>query len=183
MNGSGIPLAGIMASTTLMLNKRLHNYHRSEAGRQKLAEHVFGAKRGPDAAIEEDAEERDHQQRAPQSHLFRGHGEDKVSMRLRQVEQFLLAFHQPQPRQTSCAHGDHRLNNVEAFALRIFKGIEECLHSCPSPGYADHQKIQRQQRGGECVPTDISCSSPPRTTRRQRWPGMRWRCRDRVPSQ
>jgi hypothetical protein len=59
-------------------------------------------------------------------------------MRLRQVEELLLAFHQSQAGQASGADGDHRLDDVETFALRILKGIEKGLHACPAPRHADH---------------------------------------------
>ncbi len=98
MNGSGMPFAGIMASTTLMLNSACTTTIAVMPVARNFAEHVVGAQRRADAAIQEDAKQRDHQQRTPQSQLFRRHREDEVGVRLRQIEELLLAFHQAQAR-------------------------------------------------------------------------------------
>ena len=98
MNGSGMPLAGIMASTTLMLNSACTTTIAVMPVARNLPNMSSVRSAVRNAAIQEDAEQRDHQQRSPQAQLFGGDGEDEVGMRLGQVEELLLAFHQAQRR-------------------------------------------------------------------------------------
>ena len=101
----------------------------------------------------------DHQQRAPQSQFFGGHGEDEVGVRLGQIEELLLAFHQAQPGEAAGADRDHRLDDVEAFALRVFERIEESLHARPAPRYAHDQEVQRHAAKRPARTRDTACSS------------------------
>ena len=60
------------------------------------------------------ANKRDHEERTDQSQFLRGHGENKIRVRLGQVEELLLAFHQARAGHAARAHRNERLNNVEA---------------------------------------------------------------------
>src|SRR5262249_15878836 len=103
-------------------------------------------------SLKENGEQAKHHERSQQAELFRSDSENEVGVRLGQIEQFLLAFHQSHAVEPARAYGDERLNNVKAASLRIGGGIQECKYAVRAPGHAEDQKVQRQNRGGNRVP-------------------------------
>ena len=89
-----MPLVGIMPSTTLMLMSACTTTMAVMPVARKRAKGSWVRSAVRNAAIEKDAEQDDNQQRSPQAELFGDVGEDEVGVRLGQVEEFLLAFHQ-----------------------------------------------------------------------------------------
>ena len=113
-SGSGIPLVGIIPSTTLMLMNACSTTMLVMPDRQIAAEEIFGAPGSAHAAPQKNREQRDHKQRADQPEFLRGHGENKIGVRLGQIKKFLLAFHQARAGHAAGAYRNQRLNDVEA---------------------------------------------------------------------
>src|SRR5436305_4145788 len=72
-------------------------------------------------------------------------------MRLGEVEQLLLSFHQSGSRDASRAYRDEGLNDVEPGSLPVGIGIEEGQDAVAAEGNVKNQKIKRRQRRGEGV--------------------------------
>ena len=74
-------------------------------------------------------------------------------MRFRQVEKLLFAFHQADAGHAAGTHGDQRLINVKADALRVALRMEEHHHARQPPRHK-HQHVSqhrdnRHQAGGK----------------------------------
>ena len=119
MNGKGMPLVGIMPSTTLMLMSAWMTTIAVMPVARKRANGSSVRSADAQSAKQEDAEQQDDQQRSPQPQLFGDVGEDEVGMRLGKIEQLLLAFHQARAGEPARTDGDHRLDDVKSIALRI----------------------------------------------------------------
>src|SRR3974390_80505 len=133
------------------VNERLHHNHGRDASRQETGEGVVGAHGAANAASEKDAKQYDHQHRSPQTQLFGNVGVDEIGVRLGEVEEFLLAFHQPCAHDSAGADRDHGLDDMKAVSLRVFPGIEERDDAVPAPGHANDQDVEREQRDQEAV--------------------------------
>src|SRR5262249_10256412 len=82
---------------------------------------------------------------------FGGYGKDEVRVRLRQIEELLLPFHQARASDAACTHGNKRLNDVEAGLLAVCIRIDECENPVATELHMKDQKIERQQPGAEGV--------------------------------
>src|SRR5205085_3449884 len=91
------------------VEQRLHAHHGRDAGGQVAPEQIAGAQSGTDAAIHKDAKQGNDEQRTQQTYFFCQHGKNKVGMRLRQIEQLLLAFHQSRAGQPAGGDRNQRL--------------------------------------------------------------------------
>jgi hypothetical protein len=127
-SGSGIPLVGIMPSTTLMLMKACST-----------------------TMLVMPTAQRDHKHGADQAQFLGSDGENKIGMRLGKIKKFLLTLHQAGAGHTSGTHRNQRLNNVEAGLLAVGVRIEECENAGAPKGDVKNQEIQRQQRRREGI--------------------------------
>src|SRR5581483_4299751 len=80
------------------------------------------------------------------SKFFRRYRINEVSVRLRKIEQFLLAFHQSQSRHTSCTYGNQRLDDVKTASLRIGIRIEECQDTVAPVADVKDERVQGRNR-------------------------------------
>src|SRR5205085_1906433 len=79
------------------------------------------------------------------------YGKDKVSERLRDVEQFLLALHKSQPYDSAGSDCDQRLEHVKTRALRIGPGIHKGEHALSAKAYVKEQIVKSGQAGEHTV--------------------------------
>ena len=88
--------------------------------------------------------EGDHEDGADQAQLFGNVGEDEIGLGLREVEQFLPAFHETDAVDAAGADGNQGLQDVEAGAAGIFLRIEKRDHAGATPGDVEEHVIQNR---------------------------------------
>ena len=64
-------------------------------------------------------------------------------MRLGQIEQLLLAIHQPFAPDATGADRDERLDDLEAVAERVLPRIEKCQDAAPPVRGAHNEDVHR----------------------------------------
>ena len=134
ISGSGMPFVGTSESTTLMLKNACS---RMVVVMPKATRRRNGSRRaegGAQAAHAEDHEQQHDEHGADEAQLLGDVGEDEIGGGFGQIEELLHAFHVAAAGEAAGAHGDERLVDVEAGALRIGGGIEEGEHARPAPG-------------------------------------------------
>src|ERR1051325_171959 len=72
-------------------------------------------------------------------------------MRLGQVEEFLLAFHQAQAGNSAGAYGNERLDDVKSALLTVRIRVHERQDAVAAPGDVEHEEIENGERGRERV--------------------------------
>ena len=92
MNGSGMPVTGRSAVTTIMLTRACDGEPGRDAAGQQAREGVGRRDRDPVALVGDDDEERHDGQRADEAPLLADDGEDEVGRGRRQVQELLLAL-------------------------------------------------------------------------------------------
>ena len=153
-NGSGMPLVGIIPSTTLMLTSACTAIMVVSPERDERTKRVGRLRRDAKTAPGDDAKANQDCAGADQSEFLGNHRVDEVRVRLRQVEQLLHTLHQPFARDASGAYRDERLNQLEAVAERIVPGVQECEHAAAAVVGADHderRKRKEHEAGGQHV--------------------------------
>ena len=130
-----------MAESLLQVGQLQRPVGQLLAGRGRDA----GRRKGrADAAPTVNDKERDDEQRADETEFLANHGIDEIGVRLGQVKQLLLAFHQADAGKPSGAHSNQRLPQLKASALRVGAGIpkrEKAGHAIRS------QRDQQIERG------------------------------------
>src|SRR5436190_23101555 len=72
-------------------------------------------------------------------------------MRLRKIEELLLAFHQSHASDAAGAYGNKRLNDVKAAPLWIGPWIDKRQHAVTPPSYAKEQEVEERGRSQQRV--------------------------------
>lgn len=149
-------LGGHQADDHAEVDERLDGDHGGDAGGQQLPERIRRAPRHTHAPRHEQREQQHQRHGADQPQLLAGDGEDEIGVRLGQKEQLLPPVHQAQPGQTATAHGDQRLDDLEADALGVRPGMQKRQNALPPVGHAEHRPVQhrrrRQRAQGEIPP-------------------------------
>ena len=128
MNGSGMPVTGRSAVTTIMLTKAWTT-SQVVIPQATRPEKVSGAcDRDPVALVRDHDEQRHHRQRADEAPLLADDREDEVGRRGRQVEELLAALAEAEAGEPAQAERQQRLDRVVAAAERVAERIQEGLH-------------------------------------------------------
>src|SRR6478672_5086517 len=107
------------------IDRRLPADERGQTGREPLAEGVLALQRDLQAEVREGAVGGDHGGRADEAELLADDREDHVRMRFREVVHLLDALAETDAEDPAGAEPDHRLDGLEAGALRVLPRVEE----------------------------------------------------------
>ena len=127
MNGSAIPLVGIMASTMDMLIKPCSTTMSVMPESEVKTKTVGRPEDDPHPAIEKDQECDRHQACPDQSEFFADDGEDKIAAGFREEKELLLAGSETEAGEAAASDGRQRLRDLPAGAQRIVERIQEGL--------------------------------------------------------
>jgi hypothetical protein len=83
------------------------------------------AERDPEPRARDDREEREDEERAREPELLADHREEKVGVRLRQVEHLLPALAEPDTPEPARPERDERLLQLEVDAERVTSGFRK----------------------------------------------------------
>src|SRR5215831_11283449 len=133
------------------IDESLKHDHAGDADGEETSEGVLCAHSGARAAPEKDPEQDDDCHPADQAEFLGGYGEDEVGVRLGQIEELLLAFHQPEAGDAAGRDGDQRLDHVEAASLRVGVGIQESENAIFSIRHVEDQEVERENRSRESI--------------------------------
>jgi hypothetical protein len=137
------------------VHERLDRDHRREPEGNERPEPVFRAHRDLQAAPRDHAEANQNRRRTDQAELLADHRVDEVGVRFRQIEQLLNPFHQSAAGHAAGAHGNPRLDDLEAVAERVLPGIEKREQTAP-PVRRGHQHGEQHgphdQRRADDIP-------------------------------
>src|SRR5438445_4708691 len=101
------------------MNQRLAHNHRGDAQSQQPSKTVRRTERGAHSPPAIKDKERNHDHRPDETKFLADHCINKVRVRLRQIEEFLLALHQAYARETARADSNERLQELKSCASWI----------------------------------------------------------------
>ena len=140
MNGSGMPVTGMSAVTTIMLTKAWTTSQVVMPQATQPGEGVRRVDRDPVALVRDHEEQRHHRQGADEAPFLADDGEDEVGRRRRQVEELLAALPEAEPGEPAQAEREQRLDRVVAAPERVAERVEEGPHALQLVARArDHQ--------------------------------------------
>ena len=129
-------------------NADVHEYLQTEndcdAAGQHAAESVAAKKGDANAAVNDEEEPPEYEQRADQAEFFRNDREDEVRLTVRHVQQFLMAVVEANAEESAGTQRIIGLNQLITVAKRVFPGINERGQSRHTVGLNDGE--QRKER-------------------------------------
>ena len=127
MNGSGMPVTGSRAVTTIMLMQAWATSQVVMPGGQQAGEGIGRVDRDAVALVGDHDEEGEHGQRADQAPLLADDGEDEVGRRGGQVEVLLPAGAEAGAGDPAQGQRHQRLHGVVAGVQRVAERVEEAV--------------------------------------------------------
>src|SRR5467141_2251958 len=131
------------------INQRLAQDHRSYSQRQQPPESVRRTGRGAHPSPTINYKEGNHDHRPNKTQFLADHCINKIRVRLRQIEELLLALHQAYSREAARADGDERLKQLKSRALRIGIRVQESGQSGLPVRYLRDEQIHHGNRSSE----------------------------------
>src|SRR6266851_2145496 len=125
------------------INERLAQDHRGYPQRQQPPESVRRANRRAHSSPAINDEERDHDHRPDEAQFLADHRINKIRVRLRKIEKFLLALHQTHARKSAGTHRDERLQQLKSGALWIGIRVQKSRQSGLAVRYLCDERINR----------------------------------------
>ncbi len=139
MNGSGMPVTGRSAVTTIMLTKAWAMSHVVMPHGEQPGERVRRIDGDPVALVGDDDEQGDDRERADKTPLLADDREDEVRRGRRQIEELLAALTEPKAGDPSQGERHQRLDRVVPGVERVAERVEERLDTLHLVGgVADH---------------------------------------------